>query len=166
MVRHPIRTRDKPRGAPELDNGLDPGYFTVYLVGASEPTVVVRVLGSGDDLAGHVNHPVFSPDGCRIAVTSALVSVDPILLPLFLHSVRPYGDVFTVDIHPDEITRNRDVKVFHRITHNRYENSTPAWTMYSTDDPNAQWNMLVVSSGTAAANYRPACPRTEARDGT
>ncbi|KAF2320128.1 hypothetical protein GH714_024070 [Hevea brasiliensis] len=42
---------------------------------------------------GHVNHPCFSPDGKSIAVTAdlAAVSVDPISLPMFLHSVRPYG---------------------------------------------------------------------------
>ncbi|GJN01169.1 hypothetical protein PR202_ga18414 [Eleusine coracana subsp. coracana] len=155
-------TRDKPQsGVPELDNGLDPGYFAVYLMRASDPTVVVRVLRSGDDLAGHVNHPVFSPDRRTIAVTAdlAAVSVDPISLPLFLHSVRPYGDVFAVDlVDTDDITKNKDIAKFHRITHSRYENSTPAWTMYSTDDPNAQWNMLVLDSDAAAAKYRPACP--------
>ncbi|GJN29951.1 hypothetical protein PR202_gb18219 [Eleusine coracana subsp. coracana] len=155
-------TRDKPQsGVPELDNGLDPGYFAVYLMSASDPSVVVRVLRSGDDLAGHVNHPVFSPDGRSIAVTAdlAAVSVDPISLPLFLHSVRPYGDVFAVDlVDTDDVTKNKDIAKFHRITHSRYENSTPAWTMYSTDDPNAQWNMLVLDSDAAAAKYRPACP--------
>ncbi|GJN06789.1 hypothetical protein PR202_ga24550 [Eleusine coracana subsp. coracana] len=107
-------TRDKPRNAPKLDQNLDPGYFAVYLVSASDPNVVVRVIKSGNDLAGHVNHPVFSPDGRSIAVTAdlAAVSVDPISLPLFVHSVRPYGDVFVVDIDPNNITKNKDVKEF------------------------------------------------------
>ncbi|XP_020276088.1 uncharacterized protein LOC109850488 [Asparagus officinalis] len=135
-------TRDKPEHAPESDNGLDPGYFGVYLVKASDPSVVVRVIASGNDLAGHVNHPFFSPDGRSIVVTSdlAAVSVDPISLPLFLHSVRPYGDIFTVDIDADDVEKNKDVKKFNRITHSRYESSTGTWTMFSTDDPNAKWN--------------------------
>jgi hypothetical protein len=148
-------TRDKPKDAPELDNGLDPGYFAVFLVKASDPTVVIRVLKSGDDLGGHVNHPVFSPDGRSIAVTAdlAAVSAEPISLPLFLHSVRPYGDIFAVDIDKEDMGKNRDVKKFHRITHSRYEYSTPAWTVFATDDPNAQWNVLVKKDA-----YTPACP--------
>ncbi|EEF38217.1 uncharacterized protein LOC8274801 [Ricinus communis] len=147
-------TRDKPKDAPETDNGLDPGYFAVFLVKVNDPSVVIRVIKGGDDLAGHVNHPFFSPDGMSIAVTSdlAAVSADPISLPLFLHSVRPYGDVFTVDIDPDDINKNKDVKKFNRITHSRYENSTPTWTMFSTEDPNATWNLLLKDS------YTPSCP--------
>jgi Tol biopolymer transport system component len=147
-------TRDKPEDAPKLDNGLDPGYFSVFLVNPSNPTVVVRVINSAYHLAGHVNHPVFSPDGRSIAVTAdlAAVSADPISLPVFLHSVRPYGDVFTVDIDPEDINKNKDVMKFHRITHSRYENGTPTWTKFSTDDPNAQWNLLIENSHT------PVCP--------
>ncbi|CAD6261420.1 unnamed protein product [Miscanthus lutarioriparius] len=148
-------TRDKPKDAPELDNGLDPGYYAVFMVKASDPTVVIRVIRSGDDLGGHVNHPVFSPDGRSIAVTADLASVsaDPISLPLFIHSVRPYGDIFVVDINPEDASKNKDVKKFHRVTHSRYEYSTPAWTVFATDDPNAQWNMLVKKD-----SYTPACP--------
>ncbi|KAJ4754118.1 DPP6 N-terminal domain-like protein [Rhynchospora pubera] len=128
-------TRDKPEDAPETDNGLDPGYFAVFLVNVNDPSVVVRVIRSAYHIAGHVNHPVFSPDGRSIAVTAdlAAVSADPMSLPLFLHSVRPYGDVFTVDIDPEDINKNKDVKKFHRITHSRYENGTPTWTLFSTD---------------------------------
>ncbi|KAF3338656.1 WD40-like Beta Propeller Repeat [Carex littledalei] len=148
-------TRDKPKSASKLDNGLDPGYFAVFLVKANDPTVVVRVLQSGDDVAGHVNHPVFSLDGRSIAVTAdiAAVSADPISLPLLAHSVRPYGDIFTVDIDPDDINKNKDVRKVHRVTHSRYENSTPSWTMFSTEDPNAQWNGLVLKDP-----FVPACP--------
>ncbi|XP_003574472.1 uncharacterized protein LOC100838501 [Brachypodium distachyon] len=158
-------TRDKPATAAPTDHGLDPGYFAVFMVKASDPTVVIRVVGSGDDLSGHVNHPVFSPDGRTIAVTAdlAAVSADPISLPLFLHSVRPYGDIFAVDIDDilrlgDDVEKLKKIKdlkkKFHRITHSRYEYSTPEWTMFSTDDPNAQWNVLV-KKDTA---YRPTCP--------
>ncbi|GAB2291226.1 hypothetical protein Dimus_025483 [Dionaea muscipula] len=147
-------TRDKPKGAPELDNNLDPGYFALFLVKANDPSVVVRVMASGSDVAGHVNHPFFSPDGKSIVVTSdlAAVSVDPISLPLFVHSVRPYGDIFAFDIDPDDIKKNKNVKKFNRITHSRYENSTATWTLFSTQDPNAAWNMLLKKA------FRPACP--------
>jgi Tol biopolymer transport system component len=147
-------TRDKPKDAPPLDNGLDPGYFAVYLVNPSNPSVVVRVLQSSP-FGGHVNHPVFSPDGRSIAVTAdlAAVTVDPISLPLFLHSVRPYGDIFLVDINTKDILKNKDVKKFLRITHSRYEYSTPAWTMFATDDPNAQWSVLLKNK-----SYTPGCP--------
>ena len=147
-------TRDKPKDAPETDNGLDPGYFAVFLVKWNDPSVVVRVLGSGGDLAGHLNHPFFSPDGKSLVVTGdlAAVSVDPISLPLFVHSVRPYGDIFTVDIDPDDINKNKNVKKFTRVTHSRYENSTASWTKFSTRDPNAAWNLLLTEA------YTPACP--------
>ncbi|KAL6875580.1 hypothetical protein ACP4OV_013093 [Aristida adscensionis] len=157
-------TRDKPAGAPDTDNGLDPGYFAVFLVSAANPAVVVRVMTSAppmpgvESTAGHVNHPMFSPDGRSIVVTSdlAAVSAEPISMPMFLHSVRPYGDIFSFDIDPTDITKNKDIQKFHRVTHSRYEYSTPVWTKFATDDPNAQWNMLVLDS--KAASYRPACP--------
>ncbi|XP_024019239.1 uncharacterized protein LOC21389580 isoform X2 [Morus notabilis] len=148
-------TRDKPEDAPKSDNGLDPGYFAIYLVKVNDPSVVVRVTGSGSDLTGHVNHPFFSPDRKSIVVTSDLagVSVDPISLPLFLHSVRPYGDIFTIDIDPDDINKNWDVKEFNRITHSRYENATGSWTVFSTRDSKAEWNRLLRDKD----NPRP-CP--------
>ncbi|RZC85761.1 hypothetical protein C5167_026433 [Papaver somniferum] len=105
-------TRDKPAGAPELDQGLDPGYFAVYLVRWDNPDVLVRVMTSGSDISGHVNHPCFSPDGRSIIVTSDLagVSVDPISLPLFDHSVRSYGDIFSIDLPDDHIVTYQDGK--------------------------------------------------------
>ncbi|OAY40946.1 uncharacterized protein LOC110622048 [Manihot esculenta] len=147
-------TRDKPKTAPETDNGLDPGYFAVFLVKANDPSVVIRVIKSGDNIAGHVNHPFFSPDGKSIAVTAdlAAVSVDPISLPLFLHSVRPYGDIFIIDIDSNNINKNKNVKNFKRITHSRYENSPPTWTIFATEDPNATWNLLLNDP------YTPTCP--------
>lgn len=151
-------TRDKPANKlNEKDHGLDPGYFAVYLVKASDPTVVVRVIRSGNDLAGHVNHPVFSPDGRSIAVTAdlAAVSVDPISLPLFVHSVRPYGDIFVVDIDPTNIKKNKDLRAFRRVTHSRYENATPCWTLLSPDDPRAQWAAIVRRGLPAAATGCP-----------
>ncbi|GMN64546.1 hypothetical protein TIFTF001_033617 [Ficus carica] len=112
-------THDKPIEAPTKDKELDRGYFEIYLVTANDPSVAVRVTGSGNDLAGHVNHPFFCPDEKSIVVTAdlAAVSADPISLPLFLHSV----NIFTVDIDPTDIKKNKDVKEFKRITHSRYE---------------------------------------------
>ncbi|KAI3852689.1 hypothetical protein MKX03_008717 [Papaver bracteatum] len=107
--------RDKPEDAPEKDHGLDSGYFAVYLVNPNDPTVVVRVIASGNGLGGHVNHPFFSPDGLSIVVTSDLAAV-------------PYGDIFTVDIDPHDIQKNEDLKMYNRLTHSRYENSTGTWT--------------------------------------
>ncbi|XP_050375528.1 uncharacterized protein LOC126793131 [Argentina anserina] len=158
-------TRSKPEsGVPETDNGLDPGYFGVFLVNPDDPDVWIRVMISGSDISGHVNHPFFSPDGLSIVVTSdlAAVTVDPISLPLFEHSVRSYGDIFTIDIdtididpnHPIDKQRIKDVKKFTRITHSRYENSTATWTRFSTEDPNASWKMFLKKE----SDFIPACP--------
>jgi Tol biopolymer transport system component len=154
-------TRDKPKdkqGVPALDQGLDPGYFAVYLVNANdlgendsdELPVPVRVIQSSPTLAGHINHPVFSPDMRTIvfAADLAAVSTEPVSLPLFLHSVRPYGDIFAVDLRDTEdMARNEDIDEFHRITHSRYEYSTPTWAarVDRDHDPNAKWKMLPAS---------------------
>ncbi|KAH9605423.1 hypothetical protein KSS87_001018 [Heliosperma pusillum] len=128
-------TRDKPADAPLTDNNLDPGCFAVYLLALDSPDVVIRVIYSGSNLYGHVNHPFFSPNGSSIVVASdlAAVSCDAVSLPLFTHSVRPYGDIFTVDIDPDNIQNNKDIPTFHRMTHSKFENSTCTWTVYSTN---------------------------------
>ncbi|GMN64548.1 hypothetical protein TIFTF001_033614 [Ficus carica] len=151
-------TRDKPEDAPDKDNELDPGYFAIYLVNANNRDTVIRVMGSGSDLAGHVNHPFFSPDEKSIVVTAdlAAVSADPISLPHFLHSVRPYGDIFTVDIDidPDDMDKNRDVKEFKRITHSRYESATGSWTEFSTRDKSAAWNLHLDKHRTLSCPYR------------
>ncbi|KAL5716295.1 hypothetical protein ACHQM5_018010 [Ranunculus cassubicifolius] len=130
-------TRDKPYGAPELDNGLDPGYFAVFLVDPDSPDVCVRVIGvesnPNSDLGGHVSHPCFSPDGRSIVVSSdlAAVSVDPISLYTFADFARPDGNIFTVDLDPKDIRKNKDVKMFNRITHSRYDDSG-TWSSFST----------------------------------
>ncbi|KAI3917193.1 hypothetical protein MKW92_042572 [Papaver armeniacum] len=169
-------TRDKPPGAPESDQGLDPGYFAVFLVKWNDPTVLVRVMTSGNNISGHVNHPFISPDGRSIVVTSdvAGVSVDPISLPLFDHSVRSYGDIFSFDL-PEDLPKTstgeekikdvtefthitciiKDVKDFTRITHSRYEYSTATWTRFPTDeDPSVAWSMHLPDD----TGFTPACP--------
>ncbi|KAL8110311.1 hypothetical protein AgCh_026149 [Apium graveolens] len=149
-------TRDKPPGVARKDFKLDAGFFAIYLVNPDpkHSHVIIRVFGSGDDYSEHVNHPFFSPDGGSIVVTADLagISVDPISLPLVEHSARVYGDIFSVDIDKNDINKNKDVKDFKRITHTRYENSTATWTMFSTDDPNAAWNLQF------KGKYTPGCP--------
>jgi Tol biopolymer transport system component len=163
---------ERPAGAPKSDNFLDPGYFGVYLVNPASPKAVVRVMtsapprpppvpgGTLEAVPGHVNHPMFSPDGKSIVVTAdlAAVSVEPISMPMFLHSVRPYGDIFSFDIDPVDIHKNEDIQKFHRVTHSRYEYATPVWTQFAIDDPSAPWKMLVAPDS-GAHSYKPAaCP--------
>ncbi|KAL2943645.1 Protein TolB-like protein [Bienertia sinuspersici] len=137
--------RDKPDNARIGDEDLDSGYFSIYVVSVMKRDVVVRVMTSGSDLSGHVTHPFFSPDGRSIVITSdvAAVSADPMSLPLYLHSARPYGDIFTVDIDPNDLSKNKDLEKFTRITHSRYENATGTWTKPSTHDPSTQWNQHI-----------------------
>ncbi|KAI3867880.1 hypothetical protein MKX03_021622 [Papaver bracteatum] len=159
-------TRDKPESAPLTDQGLDPGYFAVYLVKWDNPDVLVRVMTSGSNISGHVNHPCFSWDGRSIVVTADLagVSVDPISLPLFEYSVRSYGDIFSIDLPDDHLITYqdgnykdgkhvRDVKEFTRITHSRYEYSTATWTKFATQDPNRAWSMRL-----SPGDFTPSCP--------
>ncbi|KAJ6848493.1 uncharacterized protein M6B38_274750 [Iris pallida] len=159
-------SRDKPAGAPESDNGLDDGYFAVFLVKWDDPSVVVRVMTSGSNIAGHVNHPHFSPDGASIVVTSdlAAVSVDPISLPLFMHSVRPYGDIFTVDIDPSDITKNkdRDMEYITRSTHSRFENSTDTWAVFPDQGMDLEWIMKL---SRRYSSFAPACPYIQSNGG-
>ncbi|TKW25030.1 hypothetical protein SEVIR_3G089900v4 [Setaria viridis] len=156
-------SRDKD---PDAQPGtLDAGYFSIYIVNAAErdPTnktmpPPVRVVHSADTFIGHVNHPVFSHDMRSLIFTSdlAAVSVEPISMPIFIHSVRPYGDIFSVDLRDDkDIAKNENITEFHRLTHSRYEYSTPAWTKFATVDPNEQWNVLKTISD---KGYVPTCP--------
>ncbi|KAM0923557.1 hypothetical protein ACQ4PT_005458 [Festuca glaucescens] len=128
----------------------DAGFFALYMVTASDPKVVVQ---SSATVAGHVNHPMFSPDMRSIVFTSdlAAISNEPISMPVFLHSVRPYGDILSVDLRDTEdIAKNKGIQEFHGITHSRYEYSTPTWTKFATDNPTEQSN--------GSATFRPACP--------
>ncbi|KAJ1277070.1 hypothetical protein BS78_05G265800 [Paspalum vaginatum] len=146
----------KPDGEPDLDHGLDPGYFAVYLACATglcpgDPAPApVRVIHSAPTIAGHVNHPVFSPDMRSIVFTAdlAAVSADPISMPHFTHSVRPYGDIFVVHLRDTaDMAANKDILEFERVTHSRYEYSTPTWSCRFVDgggqdeDPNGRWRM-------------------------
>lgn len=146
--------RDKTKEASKKDKAtLDQGCYAVYLVNLDHRDTVIRVVTSASDIAGHVNHPYFSPDAKSIVFVSdlAAVSVDPISLPFFIHSLRPYGDIFSVeikqayDIELDGKSKKieLDIQDFTRVTHTRYENSTATWTRFATDDPKAAWNLLL-----------------------
>ncbi|KAK1276388.1 hypothetical protein QJS04_geneDACA023271 [Acorus gramineus] len=97
--------RDNPGG----------GGFALYLI-RPDGTGLEKVVESGD--GGRVNHPWFSPDSKSIVFTSdyAAVSAEPIANP---HHYQPYGDIFTVRLGGGEGVR--------RLTHNSYEDGTPAW---------------------------------------
>lgn len=88
-----------------VTNQLDPRYFSMYLVKATDPMVSIRVMSSGGDLGGRINHPVFSPDGRSIGVTAdiAAACVDLVSLPNFKHGVRQYGVILVVDIPQDNL---------------------------------------------------------------
>ncbi|CAK9168729.1 unnamed protein product [Ilex paraguariensis] len=90
------------------------GSFALYMVHPNG-TGLRKVVQSGS--GGRCNHPWFSPDGKYIVFTSdyAAVSAEPISNP---HHYQPYGDIFTVRSDGSEIQR---------LTHNSYEDGTPAW---------------------------------------
>ena len=73
-----------------------------------------KVIGGG----GRHNHPHFSPDGQWIVFTSqrAGYSAEEISLP---SQPQPYGDLF--------IVRSDGTRLL-RLTHNGFEEGTPAWT--------------------------------------
>ncbi|XP_074290839.1 uncharacterized protein LOC141617548 [Silene latifolia] len=152
-------TAQAPPGLP------DPGFFGIYLTKADDPNFEpIKVIDSGFKRArelfpGHCVHPCFSPDGKSLIFSAdlAAVSVDPISLPLFVHSVRPYGDIFMVDLKMDDINKNKEMDKYTRITHSRYENSTATWTMFKTTDPYAKWNLLIAGHS-KTTNFTPACP--------
>ncbi|KAK3119048.1 hypothetical protein QOZ80_9BG0712830 [Eleusine coracana subsp. coracana] len=138
--------RDKPNSAPFQGDMLGLDHYAIYLVMAADPSVVVRVIASGlagSYNAGRVNHPVFSPDGRSIAFTSDLAGVpaEPISMSMLARTARTYDNVFFVDIDPHDISKNRDIRRFQRVTHSRYEYSMPAWTKFAADEPNHLWNI-------------------------
>lgn len=73
-----------------------------------------KVIGGG----GRNNHPHFSPDGKWLLFTSqrAGYSAEEVSLP---SQPQPYGDLFVVRTDGSELFR---------LTHNGFEEGTPAWT--------------------------------------
>ncbi|KAL5993134.1 hypothetical protein ACLOJK_014056 [Asimina triloba] len=96
--------RDNPGG----------GSFAIYFV-RPDGSGLKKVVHSGD--GGRTNHPYFSPDSKSLAFTTdyAGVSAEPIANP---HHYQPYGDIFVA---------RTDGSRLQRLTHNSYEDGTPAW---------------------------------------
>lgn len=76
-------------------------------------TDLQKVLGGG----GRNNHPHFSPDGEWIVFTSqrAGLSAESVSTP---QQPQPYGDIFIMRADGSDVTR---------LTHNSFEEGTPAW---------------------------------------
>jgi Tol biopolymer transport system component len=88
------------------------GEFEVWLV-KPDGTGLRKLIGGG----GRHNHPHFSPDGKWVVFTSqrAGYSAEEISLP---HQPQPYGDLFVI---------RTDGTGLLRLTHNGFEEGTPAW---------------------------------------
>ncbi len=88
------------------------GDFEVWLI-RPDGTGLRKLVGGG----GRNNHPHFSPDGRWVVFTSqrAGYSAEEISLP---SQPQPYGDLFAVRI---------DGTGLMRLTHNGFEEGTPAW---------------------------------------
>ncbi|KAG2303511.1 hypothetical protein Bca52824_032162 [Brassica carinata] len=90
------------------------GSYEMFLIHPNG-TGLRKLIQSGT--GGRTNHPIFSPDSKSIVFTSdyAGISAEPISNP---HHYQPYGDIFTVKL---------DGSNLRRLTHNSYEDGTPAW---------------------------------------
>ncbi|XP_078434004.1 uncharacterized protein LOC144705279 [Wolffia australiana] len=89
--------------------------FTLFMIHPNG-TGLRKVAQSGH--GGRVNHASFSPDSRRIVFGTdyAGVSAEVISTP---NSVLPYGEIFVANI---------DGTGLRRLTHNAYEDGTPAWS--------------------------------------
>jgi Tol biopolymer transport system component len=90
------------------------GSFELYMIHPNG-TGLRKLFRSGS--GGRANHPSFSPDGKSIVFTSdyAGVSAEPISHP---HQYQPYGEIFTMKLDGSDLKR---------LTHNSFEDGTPAW---------------------------------------
>jgi Tol biopolymer transport system component len=88
------------------------GDFEVWLVKPDGSGLRKLVAGGGRN-----NHPHFSPDGKWVVFTSQRAgwSAEEISLP---HQPQPYGDLFVVRVDGTGLLR---------LTHNGFEEGTPAW---------------------------------------
>lgn len=91
------------------DRGKD---FEVWLI-KPDGSGLKKLIGGG----GRHNHPHFSPDGQWIVFTSqrAGISAEEISLP---RQPQPYGDLFAIRLDGAGLVR---------LTHNGFEEGTPAW---------------------------------------
>ncbi|KAF7829808.1 TolB protein [Senna tora] len=83
---------------------------------------------------GRTNHAYFSPDGKSVTFTSdySAISAEPISVP---HQFQPYGEIFTINIDGSDLKR---------LTHDAYEEGTPAWSPkyiepINVEDPMGQY---------------------------
>ncbi|KAI3838432.1 hypothetical protein MKX03_013196 [Papaver bracteatum] len=90
------------------------GSFEIFFI-HPDGTGLKKVVHSG--IGGRTNHPWFSPGSDHFVFTTdyAAVSAEPISNP---HHFQPYGDIFIARSDGSEIQR---------MTHNSYEDGTPAW---------------------------------------
>ncbi|XP_021752142.1 uncharacterized protein LOC110717687 [Chenopodium quinoa] len=90
------------------------GSFEIFMIHPNG-TGLHKVIQSGS--GGRANHPWFSPNGKSIVFTSdyAAVSAEPISNP---HHYQPYGEIFIANVDGSNIRR---------LTHNSFEDGTPAW---------------------------------------
>jgi Tol biopolymer transport system component len=88
------------------------GDFEVWLVHPDGSGLHKLVAGGGRN-----NHPHFAPDGRWVVFTSqrAGYSAEEASLP---HQFQPYGELFAVRVDGTDLLR---------LTHNGYEEGTPAW---------------------------------------
>ncbi|MCL7040593.1 hypothetical protein MKW94_026148 [Papaver nudicaule] len=90
------------------------GSYEIFFI-HPDGTGLKKVVHSG--IGGRTNHPWFSPGSDHFVFTTdyAAVSAEPISNP---HHYQPYGDIFIARSDGSEIQR---------MTHNSYEDGTPAW---------------------------------------
>uniref|UniRef100_A0A2P2Q756 Uncharacterized protein n=1 Tax=Rhizophora mucronata TaxID=61149 RepID=A0A2P2Q756_RHIMU len=102
------------------------GSFELYLIHPNG-TGLRKLVQSGS--AGRTNHPSFSPDGKSIVFTSdyAGISAEPISNP---HHYQPYGEIFTIKLDGSNLKR---------LTHNSYEDGTPAWAPIHIKPIDVKW---------------------------
>lgn len=88
------------------------GGFDIWLI-RPDGSGLRRLIAGG----GRNNHPHFSPDGKWVVLTSqrAGYSAEEISLPF---QFQPYGDLFAVRLDGTDLIR---------LTHNGFEEDTPAW---------------------------------------